>query len=73
MALAVMERRLYYLDPKFEQVVRVDLPNGENAKVLLSNEPDLRTLNIYRNRAAAINCLWRRCTNENPSFLLFGG
>jgi low density lipoprotein-related protein 2 len=57
MALAVMERRLYYLDPKFEQVVRVDLPNGENAKVLLSNEPDLRTLNIYRNRAPAINSL----------------
>ena len=49
-ALAVMDRRLYYLDPQYEKVVRVDLPNGDNPKTLMDNENDLRTLNIYRKR-----------------------
>ena len=49
-AVAVMDRRLYYLDPQYEKVVRVDLPNGDNPKTLLDNESDLRTLNIYRKR-----------------------
>ena len=49
-ALAVMDRRLYYLDTSFEQIVRVDLPNGDNQKVLMENEPELKTLNLYRYR-----------------------
>ena len=32
-ALAVMDQRLYYMDPKYEQVVKVDLPDGTNEKV----------------------------------------
>ena len=45
-----MDRRLYYLDPQYEKVVRIDLPNGGNPKTLLDNEANLRTLNIYRKR-----------------------
>ena len=33
-----MERRLYYLDPVYEKVVMVQLPNGDNPKTLLDNE-----------------------------------
>ena len=48
--LAVMDRRLYYLDPLYEKVVRVDSEDGSNEKVLLDNESGLRTLNIFRKR-----------------------
>ena len=48
--IAVMDRRLYYLDPKFEKVIRVDSDYGENEQVLMDNESGLRTLNIYRKR-----------------------
>ena len=48
--LAVMDRRLYYLDPLYEKVVRVDSTDGSSEKVLLDNEPNLRTLNIFRKR-----------------------
>ena len=48
-------RRLYYLDPQYEKVVRVDLPNGDNPKTLLDNEVKLRTLNIYRKRPLRSN------------------
>jgi low density lipoprotein-related protein 2 len=50
-----MDRRLYYLDPLYEKVVRVDLPNGDNPKTLLDNEVKLRTLNIYRKRPVRSN------------------
>ena len=45
-----MDRRLYYLDPVYEKVVMVQLPNGDNPKTLLDNEVDLRTLAMYRKR-----------------------
>ena len=48
-------RHLYYLDPQYEKVVRVDLPNGDNPKTLLDNEVKLRTLNIYRKRPLRSN------------------
>ena len=54
-ALAVMDRRLYYLDPQYEKVVRIDLPNGQNPKTLLDNEANLRTLNIYRKRPTPLS------------------
>lgn len=47
-ALGVYENRLYYLDPKYERIGRVDLPAGDNPKVLLENEPDLKTFVIYQ-------------------------
>lgn len=47
-ALGVYDNRLFYLDPKYERIGRVDLPSGDNPKVLLENEPDLKTFAIYQ-------------------------
>ena len=41
-------RRLYYLDPLYEKVVRVDVSDGSNEQILMDNESGLRTLNIFR-------------------------
>lgn len=49
-ALGVLNSRLYYLDPQYEKLVRVDLPDGNNPKVILENEPDLKTFTIYKKR-----------------------
>lgn len=49
-ALAVLNSRLYYLDPLYEKLVRVDLPDGNNPKAILENEPDLKTFTVFRKR-----------------------
>lgn len=60
--LAVMDRRLYYLDPLYEKVVQVDVSDGSNEQVLMDNENGLRTLNIFRKRQRSANhpCLSNR-------------
>ena len=60
--IAVMDRRLYYLDPKYEKVARVDSSDGSNEHVLIDNEADLRTLNIFRKRQRNLDhpCLSNR-------------
>lgn len=49
-ALAVLDSRLYYLDPVYEKLERVDLPEGTNPKVMLENEPDLKTFTVFKKR-----------------------
>lgn len=49
-AIAVMDRRLYFVDPLYEKVSRVDASDGSNEEVLLDNEANLRSLNIFRKR-----------------------
>ena len=64
--IAVMDRRLYYVDPKYEKVARVDSSDGSNEQTLVTNEADLRTLNIFRKRQRSLEhpCLKNRggCT-----------
>lgn len=49
-ALAIYDKRLYYLDPRYERLERVDISTGENSKILMDNEPDLKTFTIFRKR-----------------------
>lgn len=49
-ALAVSDSRLYYIDPIYEKLVRVDLPRGDNPKLILENESDLKTFTIFKKR-----------------------
>lgn len=50
-SLAVLESRLYFIDPVYEKIVRVDLPAGDNSKTILENEPDLRAMIIFKKRS----------------------
>lgn len=54
-ALAVHDSRLYYLDPLFDKIEKVDLPSGESPKMLIDNEPDLKTFTIFRKRQSRSN------------------
>lgn len=49
-ALAVFESRLYYLDPKYEKLVVVDLPEGNRPREIMKNEGELRTFTVFRKR-----------------------
>lgn len=58
-ALAVFEKRLYYMDPPYDKVERVDLvPRDDgtlevkNAKSILDNEPNLKYFTIFQKRPA---------------------
>ncbi|XP_015126789.1 low-density lipoprotein receptor-related protein 2 [Diachasma alloeum] len=49
-ALAVHESKLYFMDPTYDKIERVDLPSGNNPVTLLDNESTLKTLVIYKKR-----------------------
>lgn len=49
-AIGVMGNRLYYLDPSYERLVQVALPSGSNERILLENQPELKTFTIFRKR-----------------------
>ncbi|KAL7294867.1 hypothetical protein TKK_0011791 [Trichogramma kaykai] len=49
-ALAVHGQRLYYLDPAYEKIERVDLPDGDNPTMIVHNDADLKTMTIYKKR-----------------------
>ena len=48
--IAVFERRLYYVDPKYEKVARVDALSPSTEERLVDNESKLRTLQVFRKR-----------------------
>lgn len=49
-ALAVHESRLFYLDPLYDKIERVDLPSGENPRLIMDNEADLKNFIIFKKR-----------------------
>ena len=53
--LAVYQNRLYYLDSIYENIVRVNLPDGTNPAKLEENVANLRNLKVYSKRMASDN------------------
>lgn len=49
-ALGVLDSRLFYMDPTYEKLVRIDLPNGDNPKNILENENELKTFTVFKKR-----------------------
>lgn len=49
-ALAVVDSRLFYLDPIHDKIERVDLPTGENPKLIMDNEADLKSFVVFKKR-----------------------
>ncbi|XP_059057986.1 low-density lipoprotein receptor-related protein 2 [Achroia grisella] len=48
--IAVLDSRLYVLDPRHEKIIKADLPNGDNIKAIMDNESDLKSLIIFQKR-----------------------
>nr|XP_049706722.1 low-density lipoprotein receptor-related protein 2 isoform X3 [Helicoverpa armigera] len=48
--IAVLDSRLYALDPLHEKIIKADLPNGDNIKAILDNESDLKSFTIFQKR-----------------------
>lgn len=51
--LVVHNTRLYFLDPIYEDIVRVNLPEGSGKIQLEENTPGLKNMRIYRKRPGA--------------------
>lgn len=62
-ALAVHDSRLYFLDPLYDKIERVDLPDGGNPTTIIDNDSELKTLTIYK----------KRVTGDHPCFINNGG
>lgn len=58
-ALAVHDSRLYLLDPLYDKIERVDLPDGGNPTTIIDNDSELKTLTIYK----------KRVTGDHPCFI----
>uniref|UniRef100_A0A8D8XPZ3 Low-density lipoprotein receptor-related protein 2 n=1 Tax=Cacopsylla melanoneura TaxID=428564 RepID=A0A8D8XPZ3_9HEMI len=53
-SLAIYERKLYYLDPAFEKLERVEIGEADdslNPQTLLDNVPELKTISVFRKRS----------------------
>ncbi|XP_037869964.1 low-density lipoprotein receptor-related protein 2 isoform X2 [Bombyx mori] len=48
--IAVLDLRLYILDPRHEKIIQADLPNGDNIKTIIDNESDLKSFTIFQKR-----------------------
>ncbi|XP_026327983.1 low-density lipoprotein receptor-related protein 2 isoform X3 [Hyposmocoma kahamanoa] len=48
--ISVLDSRLYVLDPRHEKIIKADLPNGDNIKVIIDNESDLKSMTIFQKR-----------------------
>ncbi|XKL63596.1 hypothetical protein PGB90_005960 [Kerria lacca] len=60
-ALAVYDKHLYYLDPRYEKLERVMIEEPINTEVIMDNEADLKSFVIFRNRQTKQH----RCTMQN--------
>lgn len=49
-AIGVIDRRLYYLDPRYDKLERVDVSDGLNPQLIIDNDADLKTFTIFRKR-----------------------
>nr|XP_022902920.1 low-density lipoprotein receptor-related protein 2 [Onthophagus taurus] len=49
-ALGILDHTLFYLDPLYEKLVRLELNDLNNSKPLIENDPDLKTFTIFKKR-----------------------
>ncbi|XP_073976140.1 low-density lipoprotein receptor-related protein megalin isoform X3 [Rhodnius prolixus] len=49
-ALAVHNKMLYVMDPRYDKLERIDLDTGKNVQTIMDNEPDLKTFTIFKKR-----------------------
>lgn len=56
-ALAVYNKKLYILDPRYDKLERVDVETGNNPQTIIDNQPDLKTFTIFKKRQSTIPCL----------------
>lgn len=49
-ALAVHNKMLYLMDPRYDKLERIDLETGKNPQLIMDNEPDLKTFTIFKKR-----------------------
>lgn len=59
-SLTFHESRLYFLDPIYERISRVDLPSGE-VKVMKENEQDLVSMVVWRKQPGTSACRESSC------------
>ncbi len=59
-ALAVYDRHLYYLDPRYDKLERVNLEKVEDAEIIRDNEADLRYFTVFKKRERKFNTVKTR-------------
>lgn len=49
-ALAIHDKHLYYLDPRYDKLERIDLADFREVQTILDNESDLKSFVVFKNR-----------------------
>ncbi|CAA9998006.1 unnamed protein product [Nesidiocoris tenuis] len=52
-AIAVHQKYLYLMDPRYDKLERVDVETGKGQQTIIDNEPDLKTFTIFKKRPAS--------------------
>lgn len=54
---------LYYMDPRYDKLVRVWMNDTKNPEIILENEADLKYFVVFKKREG------KRAPNKDPGFL----
>lgn len=46
-SMGVYDRYLYFIDSRYDHLVRVNAENGSNMEKILDNDPDLKSLTVF--------------------------
>lgn len=49
-ALAIYDKHLYYLDPPYDKLERIDLADFSEVQTIMDNESDLKSFIVFKNR-----------------------
>lgn len=55
-SMGVYDRYLYFIDSRYDHLVRVNAEDGTNMEKILENDQDLKSLTVFTKRTSKIIC-----------------
>lgn len=53
-SMAVYDRYLYFIDSRYDHLVRVNAEDGSNMEEILENDPDLKSLTVFSKKSSEL-------------------
>lgn len=50
--MGVYDRYLYFIDSRYDHLVRVNLDDGSDMEIIIDNDPDLKSLTVFSKKTS---------------------
>lgn len=51
-SMGIYDRYLYFIDSRYDHLVRVNAEDGSNMETILDNDPDLKSLTVFSKKTS---------------------